>query len=315
MSSASAYSVSWFNLVQLPDFVAPDPDLKQTLKGIHELLGKALFVVACVHILAALKHHFIDRDGVLARMSSPLNLGLFVLVIAVGVWALGWVVTSPASREALPPALVEQPPPKESAKSSPVQPEPEISTALPAPMVAETVAEPIVVLADLPTWRIDYDDSYIRFTGDQAGANFDGVWKSWSAELQFDNKRLADSAFDVTIRTAEVSTEDADRDATLADPEWFDVAKFPEANYRASQFTKHADGSFSAQGELTIKGVTSPVALHFSVDANGDDRVLAGSADLLRLDLGVGTGEWADTSWVGNEVRVSVRVHASVSRP
>jgi polyisoprenoid-binding protein YceI len=171
------------------------------------------------------------------------------------------------------------------------------------------------VLADLPTWRIDYDDSYIRFTGDQAGANFDGVWQSWSATMRFDEKRLADSSFDVKIHTAEVSTEDADRDATLADREWFDVAEFPEANYRADQFTQHADGSFSAQGELTIKGVTSPVALHFSVDAKGDDRVLAGSADLLRLDLGVGTGEWEDTSWVGNEVRVNVRIHASVSRP
>ncbi|MDA1064503.1 MAG: cytochrome b, partial [Proteobacteria bacterium] len=49
MSSASAYSVSWFNLFQLPDFVAPDPGLKELFKETHELLGKLLFVVAVVH--------------------------------------------------------------------------------------------------------------------------------------------------------------------------------------------------------------------------------------------------------------------------
>jgi cytochrome b561 len=306
MSSASAYSVSWFNLVPLPDFVAADPELKELFRGIHELLGKALFIIASVHILAALKHQFIDRDGVLTRMSSPLNLGLFVLVIAVGAWTLGRVATSPVSDEVAEPAIIAEPAPYESASPAAVEP----GTTL-APV--EVVVEPVLPPADLSTWRIDHADSYIQFTGDQAGAEFDGVWPSWSAQLRFAGDRLEDSSFDVSIRTAEVSTGDVDRDTTLADPEWFDVANFPEAHYRASRFTQLADGSFAANGELIIKGVATPVLLNFSVAANGDERVLAGSAELLRLELGLGTGEWEDTTWVGNEVRVNVRVHASVS--
>jgi cytochrome b561 len=298
MSSASAYSVSWFNLVQLPDFVAADPELKELFRGIHELLGKALFVVASVHILAALKHQFIDRDGVLMRMTSPFNLGLFVLVIAVGAWTLGRVA-SPGTLEKRP--TVEEPGRVIEAPDAVAEP------------IVETVAEPVVVLADLPTWRIDHSDSYIKFTGSQAGAEFEGVWPNWSAQLRFAGERLEDSSFDVTIRTTEVSTGDVDRDTTLADPEWFDVANFPEAHYRVSRFTQLGDGSFGANGELIIKGVATPVRLNFSVAANGDERVLLGSAELLRLELGLGTGEWEDTSWVGNEVRVDVRVHASVS--
>ncbi|MGQ0430547.1 MAG: cytochrome b [Gammaproteobacteria bacterium] len=68
MSSASNYPVSWFGLVQLPDFVAPDRELKHLLEEVHETLAKTLIVLAVLHVTAALKHHFVDRDGLLWRM-------------------------------------------------------------------------------------------------------------------------------------------------------------------------------------------------------------------------------------------------------
>jgi cytochrome b561 len=68
MSSASNYPVSWFGLVQLPDFVAPDRSLKEQFEEIHELLAKILIALALLHTAAALKHQFIDRDGLLFRM-------------------------------------------------------------------------------------------------------------------------------------------------------------------------------------------------------------------------------------------------------
>ncbi len=68
MSSASNYPVSWFGLLQLPDFVAPDRDLKHLMEEIHETLAKALIALALLHVGAALKHQFIDRDGLIWRM-------------------------------------------------------------------------------------------------------------------------------------------------------------------------------------------------------------------------------------------------------
>jgi cytochrome b561 len=68
MSSASNYPVSWFGLVQLPDFVAPDRGLKHLLEEVHETLATALIALAALHVAAALKHHFVDRDGLLWRM-------------------------------------------------------------------------------------------------------------------------------------------------------------------------------------------------------------------------------------------------------
>ena len=68
MSSASNYPVSWFGLVQLPDFVRPDEGLEQLLEEVHETLAKVLITLAILHVAAALKHQFIDRDGLLTRM-------------------------------------------------------------------------------------------------------------------------------------------------------------------------------------------------------------------------------------------------------
>jgi len=68
MSSASAYSVSWFNLFQLPNLVAPNPDAKAIFEETHETLGMLLLLVASLHIGAAMKHALFDKDGVLQRM-------------------------------------------------------------------------------------------------------------------------------------------------------------------------------------------------------------------------------------------------------
>jgi cytochrome b561 len=68
MSSASNYPVSWFGLAQLPDFVAPDAALKERLETVHETLARVLIALAIVHLAAALKHQFVDRNGLIFRM-------------------------------------------------------------------------------------------------------------------------------------------------------------------------------------------------------------------------------------------------------
>jgi cytochrome b561 len=68
MSSAKNYSVSWFGLFTWPDLIAPNEHAFNLLKSTHVFLSDALFAVAVLHILAALKHHFWNKDDVLVRM-------------------------------------------------------------------------------------------------------------------------------------------------------------------------------------------------------------------------------------------------------
>jgi cytochrome b561 len=68
MSSARNFPVSWFGLVTLPDFIAPSRPAYDFLHEAHELMAQTLFWLALLHVAAALKHHFVDRDNVLRRM-------------------------------------------------------------------------------------------------------------------------------------------------------------------------------------------------------------------------------------------------------
>jgi cytochrome b561 len=68
MSSAKNYSVSWFGLFTWPNLIGKSEPAFEFLRNTHETLSDLLFAIAVLHILAALKHHFWNRDDVLLRM-------------------------------------------------------------------------------------------------------------------------------------------------------------------------------------------------------------------------------------------------------
>lgn len=73
MSSAKGVPTVWFGLIPLPDLLAKNPPLGKALAEVHETLGYIILGFVALHVLAALKHHFIDRDDVLARMTPGIK--------------------------------------------------------------------------------------------------------------------------------------------------------------------------------------------------------------------------------------------------
>lgn len=67
-SSASGFPIVVFGVLPLPDFVPVDKALAEMIKPFHELTAFALIGLAGLHIAAALKHQWIDRDGLINRM-------------------------------------------------------------------------------------------------------------------------------------------------------------------------------------------------------------------------------------------------------
>jgi cytochrome b561 len=67
-SSAKGFPIVLFGVLPLPDLLAKNEALAGTLKEAHELAAFALVALALLHIAAALKHHVVDRDGLLDRM-------------------------------------------------------------------------------------------------------------------------------------------------------------------------------------------------------------------------------------------------------
>jgi len=68
MTSAKGVPVVWFGIWQLPDLVSKDEALGSLLTDVHVVLNYTLLILVIGHVAAALQHHFIKRDGVLARM-------------------------------------------------------------------------------------------------------------------------------------------------------------------------------------------------------------------------------------------------------
>lgn len=67
-SSAAGFPIVLFGVLPLPDFVPVDKALAEVLKETHHLLAWALAILVSVHVAGALKHQFVDRDGLLSRM-------------------------------------------------------------------------------------------------------------------------------------------------------------------------------------------------------------------------------------------------------
>ncbi len=68
MSSAKGFQTVWFGVLPLPDLLGKDRALGEALSIVHQGLNFTLLLLVALHIAAALKHHFIDRDGLLSRM-------------------------------------------------------------------------------------------------------------------------------------------------------------------------------------------------------------------------------------------------------
>ena len=67
-SSAAGFPIVWFGVLPLPDFVPVDKALAEAIKPWHERSAMLMAALVLLHVAGALKHQFIDRDGLLTRL-------------------------------------------------------------------------------------------------------------------------------------------------------------------------------------------------------------------------------------------------------
>src|SRR5690606_29273239 len=104
-------------------------------------------------------------------------------------------------------------------------------------------------------WQVKPDDSDIEFSGTQLGADFDGEFEKFTAEISFSPDDLAGSKVSVLIDIASANTENADRDSQIVSPDWFDAAQWPTAKFETKSITETAPGQYEAVADLTIRDV------------------------------------------------------------
>ncbi len=153
-------------------------------------------------------------------------------------------------------------------------------------------------------WKIDPARSALTFTGTYQDEKFEGRFKRFDAKIDYDPADLAHAKFDVTIDIASADTANTERDQALPGKDFFDTAQFPRAHFVSTRFRKSANGQVLADGTLSLRGVSKPVTLTVKFVPFGSGATLDVDTTLKRLDFGIGSGDWADTSMIGNDVAV-----------
>lgn len=160
-------------------------------------------------------------------------------------------------------------------------------------------------------WTVDMAKSRLGFGASQTGKPFDGHFENYDAKIVFDPADLSKTLIDVTIDMASAKTGDRQRDQALPGSDWFKTKEFPTARFAATNVEETGEGRYVAHGSLTIRDATRPIDLPFSLEINGDRAHAQGEVTLMRVDFGVGQGEFATDEWVGLDVKVTVDVVAT----
>src|SRR5438093_1616812 len=152
------------------------------------------------------------------------------------------------------------------------------------------MSTPILTVAPAGTWNLDPVHSRVDFEVRYLAGTFKGEFHQIGAELTVDIER---ASLEGTAKVASVDAKDENLSAHLQSPDFFDAERHPELRFAARDIGLDGDGKVSVDAELTIKGVTLPVAVTGTVtapiaDPYGNDRIgLNLTTKIDRTDFGV----------------------------
>jgi polyisoprenoid-binding protein YceI len=126
------------------------------------------------------------------------------------------------------------------------------------------VAETSKTFAPAGSWSADPVHSNVAFEVAHAGVNvFRGAFTDFTATLAGGEEPTLEGS----VRVASVDVKDENLTTHLQSPDFFDAQRFPEIAFRATELRRLEDGRVEGSGELTLKGVTQPVALTGAIAA------------------------------------------------
>lgn len=255
------------------------------LKGAHENLSLAMGLLVALHVAAALKHQFLSKDNLIARMvlsartlpqsTAKAGVGLLAVLATLAflgggiVWGIVQKTEGPASQ-------------------------------------ATSLAS-----ASTSDWVIDHHASELGFTITFSGNDVFGEVANWSGDINFDPQSLEDASATITIDMASITLSNSTVQAQAAGGDGFDLANHSTATYEASAFVRNDDGSFSAAGTLTVRGISVSVPLTFTFEEVAGAATVQGRTVVNRLNFDIGAIGAADEAWLLYGVDVTFSLTAS----
>lgn len=161
-----------------------------------------------------------------------------------------------------------------------------------------------------PVFKITPAESKITFSV-QASVSIAGTSDKWDASMKFTSTDVSTGVLDVKTDASSVNTESGFKDGKLRSEDFFDVEKDPYITFHPTKVVQTGPLTFDAPGTFTIRGVSKPERLIFTVDREGQGTgEIKGTMSFDRKEFGMNSG----IPFIRIADRVKVTVDLKVAR-
>lgn len=169
------------------------------------------------------------------------------------------------------------------------------------------------------SWSIDSVHSHVGFSvKHMMVSTVRGQFKAYRGTLHLDPKNFTQSKFEGEVDVASIDTGNTDRDNHLRTNDFFDAPNHPKITFKSTRIEPKDAGEYTVHGDLTIRGVTKPVAL--DVEFHGTSKNpygktvsgLSAHGTINRKDFGVNFNAILETGGVavGEKVKLELELEA-----
>ncbi len=154
----------------------------------------------------------------------------------------------------------------------------------------------VFAFTQVKTWKIGKD-----YSVDFSAKGVNGIFKTMTGTVTFDEAKLAESKFVFTIDVNSINTGNGLQNKHAVGEEWFNAEKYPNIKFTSSSFEKK-DNGYAVKGKLTVKDVTKEVTLPFTFTKSGGKAKITSSFSVDRGTYNVGKAGGD----VGNTIKINV---------
>jgi polyisoprenoid-binding protein YceI len=160
-------------------------------------------------------------------------------------------------------------------------------------------------------WKISPNNSFVKFRIKNMGMPVDGSFTKVTGDVDYDEHNLSAASVHANINTGSIKTGIGMRDGHLKSKDFFDVSKFPDAEFSSTKIVVNPNGGFQILGTLTLHGISQEVTLNAAplkqkVNQDGHTHlVTSASANIKRKSFNI--GGWTAAT-IGNDVNVDLTI-------
>ncbi|MGB2668624.1 MAG: YceI family protein [Candidatus Acidiferrum sp.] len=149
---------------------------------------------------------------------------------------------------------------------------------------------PSLSRAQGPIFTITPEQSDVKFFV-KASVAIDGQFKKWDATLTFPSVNAESGVLDIKIYADSVDTGSGMKDDKLRSKDFFNAKEDPYITFHSTKVTQTGPNTFDVLGTFTIRGVSKPETLNFTITGKGTgEGNIKGTMAFDRKEFGMNSG-------------------------